>query len=111
MHWVIVLNWLTMGGAERQALLLAEELVRRGDRVSVVGFSSPGAAQERCDEIGIPCYFWPFSFAGSLVSKIKNLFDIAKKIRSLNPDYLAPYGMIPNLVCGIFWRYTGARAS
>ena len=100
-----------MGGAERQALLLAEELVRRGDRVSVVGFLSPGAVMDRCSELGIPCYHWPFSFAGSMVDKIQNLLAIAKQLKSLNPDYLVPFGMIPNLVCGIFWKYTGARAS
>ena len=110
-HWVIVFNWLTMGGAERQALLLAEELVRRGDRVSVVGFLSPGAVMDRCNELGIPCYHWPFSFAGSIIDKIRNMLAIAKQLRSLNPDYLVPFGMIPNLLCGIFWKYTGARAS
>lgn len=108
-HWVIVLNWLTLGGAERQALLLADELILRGDRVSVVGLSTPGIVQQMCADRGIPCYYWPFHFAESHLAKVKMIWDLARKFRALKPDFIAPYDMVPNLLCGLFWRWTGAR--
>ncbi len=108
-HWVIVLNWLTLGGAERQALHLADELMARGDRVSVVGLSTPGVVQHMCEERGIPCYHWPFYFAESHLKKVKMIWDLARKIRSLKPDFIAPYDMVPNLLCGLFWKWTGAQ--
>lgn len=107
---MFVLNWLTLGGAERQALLFADELLKRGHKVTFVGLSTPGMVQDICTEKGIPCHYWPFHFPPSYKEKYNMIRDLAQKIKSLEPDYIAPYDMVPNLVCALFWRYTGAKA-
>lgn len=108
-HWVFVVNWLTLGGAERQALLFADELLKRGHRVSFVGLTSPGLVQTICAVKGIPCYYWPFEFPSSYLQKLYAIYKLGKQIKSLNPDYLAPYDMVPNLICALFWRQIGAK--
>lgn len=109
MHYLIVLNWLTLGGAERQALLFARELVARGHRVTVVGLSTPGVVQDMCRDLNIPCHYWPFEFSPSLPQKLRDIWKLYRQISSLKPDYIVPYDMVPNLLCGLFWRFTGAR--
>jgi len=106
---VFVLNWLTLGGAERQALLFADELLKRGHKVTFVGLSTPGIVQDLCAERGIPCHYWPFHFPSSYREKFKLIMDLARKITSLKPDFIAPYDMVPNLVCALFWRFTGTK--
>lgn len=109
-HWVFVFDWLTLGGAERQALIFADALIERGDRVSVVGLSTPGHISRICEQKGIPCYFWPFDFSKSKPAKLAAIASFAMKLRGLSPDYLAPYGMDSNLLCGVSWKVSGARS-
>lgn len=108
-HWVFVLNWLTLGGAERQALLFADELLKRGHKVTFVGLSTPGLVQTLCEAKGIPCHYWPFEFPKSYFQKLTAIYNLGKQIKSLNPDYIAPYDMVPNLICALFWRLIGAK--
>jgi len=107
---LFVLNWLTLGGAERQALLFADELLKRGHKVTFVGLSTPGIVQDMCAERGITCHYWPFYFPPTYREKFNLILGLARKIKSLKPDYIAPYDMVPNLVCALFWRFTGAKA-
>lgn len=109
MHYLIVLNWFTLGGAERQALLFARELVARGHRVTVVGLSTPGVVQDMCRDLNIPCHYWPFEFSPSLPQKLRDIWKLYRQISSLKPDFIVPYDMVPNLLCGLFWRFTSAR--
>jgi glycosyltransferase involved in cell wall biosynthesis len=109
MHYLIVLNWLSLGGAERQALLFARELKARGHQVTVVGLSTPGVVQDMCKDLGIPCHYWPFDFSPSLTQKLHDIWTLYRKITALKPDFIIPYDMVPNLLCGLFWRFTGAR--
>jgi glycosyltransferase involved in cell wall biosynthesis len=109
-HWVIVFNWLTLGGAERQGMYLAENLVKKGHKVTVIGFSMPGVVQDMCAKLGIPCYHWPISFGIGRLSKILMFIRIALKLRGLKPDFIAPYDTVPDLICGLIWKFTGAKS-
>ena len=109
MHYLIALNWLTLGGAERQALLLSSELRKRGHRVTVVGLSTPGVVQDMCRDMGIPCHYFPFEFAPSITQKLRDIWNLYRTISALKPDYIISYDMVPNLLYGIIWRFTGAR--
>jgi len=110
-HWVLVLGWLTMGGAERQALYLAQALMReRGARVSVVGLSNPGYVIDECRRLGIECHYWPFEFPDRYYQQWRSIFRFAARLRRLGPTFVAPYCMPANLICGLTWRLTGAKA-
>lgn len=109
-HWVIVFNWLALGGAERQGMYLAENLVKRGQKVTVIGFSMPGVVQDMCAELGITCYHWPISLGLGRLSKVLMFIRVAFKLRRLKPDYIAPYDTVPNLIFGLIWKFTGAKS-
>ena len=52
---VFVLFNLELGGAERQALILARHLVEREQAsVEVWGFNKSGPVAQICDELGLP---------------------------------------------------------
>jgi len=52
---IIVLESLELGGAERQAIRLAERLVHQyGAKVQVWGFGDEGRAARLCESAGIP---------------------------------------------------------
>src|SRR5579872_1770203 len=108
---VIVLTCLELGGAERQALVLARHLVREyGARVEVWGFVQPGRAAALCDEYGIPWRIVPFSWAEGKSGRLIGMVRFARELRRARPDILLPYTMWPNVLCGLIWRWAGAKA-
>jgi glycosyltransferase involved in cell wall biosynthesis len=109
-HWVIVLGWLDIGGAERQALKFARDLVSRNHRVTIVGLSSPGRVLEECARLGIDCLYFPCDLDGPWRRKLKSIFLFWWRMFSLRPTYLAPYTMLPNVLCGLVWRLTSATS-
>lgn len=111
---VFVLGSLELGGAERQAILLADRLRSRwGAEPIVVGFSHPeGQAARACRARGIPCRFLPFENVSWRSHRGRWLFQwarLAAGLRRLRPDVLMPYYALPNLACGLIWRAAGAR--
>lgn len=109
-HWVFILGWLTMGGAERQALILAKELKSRGARVTIIGLSTPGSFLHECQRLGIDARFWPYKNQRRPDRWLKAVGAYARRLRQLRPTYIAPYCMPANLLAGIVWRFTGARS-
>ena len=111
---VFVLGSLKLGGSERQALLLADQLRSRwGAEPTVVGFSHPeGRAARACQALGIPCRFLPFeniSWRRHRGRWILQWARLVAALRRLRPDVLMPYYALPNLACGLTWRAAGAR--
>ncbi len=108
-HWVIVLGWLSMGGAERQALFFAKHLSKfKSNKVTIIGLSNPGQVIEECELEGIDCNYWPTDLNGNIIQQVRNVFSFARRLRRLSPTYIAPYCMPANLLCGLVWRLTGA---
>ena len=96
---VFVLGNLELGGAERQALILAKYLVEQQQAdVEVWGFDRPGPVAEICEQHGIKWRVIPLE-----------LRRVARLLRQARPDILLPYTLIPNVVCGLVWQRTGAR--
>lgn len=107
---LFVFNGLDLGGAERQALLLARHLQEeKHAQVEFWGFRKPGRASELCDEYGIPWRIVPFRWAYSKVKRIGHLTRFAYCLRLVQPDIVMPYTMLPNVVCGLTWRSSGAQ--
>ncbi|MBM3496521.1 MAG: glycosyltransferase family 4 protein [Armatimonadetes bacterium] len=107
---VIVLNGLLLGGAERQAILLARYLRDHvGADVMVAAFGRPGSAAELCDRVGVRWKITPFAWEPGRWQRVRMLLAVARDLRALRPDILLPYTMHPNAVCGLIWKLTGAR--
>jgi len=107
---IFVLKWAELGGAERQALLLARHLVEvEGAEVEVRGLSDrEGRASALFREAGIPWRATRLKWRGSRPRTTARLVRAAVALRRSRPDVLLPYCEVPNVVCGLVWRYTGA---
>jgi len=107
---IFIFNTLDLGGAERQGLLLARLLLREvGARVEVWGFTGPGRVAELCDAWGIPWRVVPVSWGSGYGRRTRALLRLATALRRARPRVLLPYTLLPNVLCGLVWRWTGAR--
>jgi len=101
---------LEMGGAERQGLLLARWLKEcHGADIEVWGLEHSGAAAAYCENQGIPWRLVPWDWRGSRREMLTGLLRLLLALRQARPDVLLPYTMPPNIACGLFWRWVGAR--
>src|SRR5829696_3268667 len=99
---VFVLGNLELGGAERQALLLARYLVEHERaQVEVWGLTKSGQVAEICQQHGIASRVVPYPQHGhSLEAKT----NIGRLLQDAKPDILLPYTFTPNVVCGLIWK-------
>jgi glycosyltransferase involved in cell wall biosynthesis len=107
---LFVLDSLELGGAERQALHLAAYLqTAQGMPVEVWG-TGPGRASAMCDQQGIPwrIVVLPRQWEGRW-EMLKGTWRFAHKIRAARAEILMPYTFYPNLICGLAWKWSGAR--
>ncbi|MCX6726970.1 MAG: glycosyltransferase, partial [Candidatus Shapirobacteria bacterium] len=107
---IIVLGIFELGGAERQALLLARHLKNEeGAHVQIWGFHTPGRMAQLCDVYGISWRIVPLKLTHQPIQLLINLFKYARKLRNERPDILFAYTIFPNIICGLVWRLTGAK--
>lgn len=108
---IFVLGNLELGGAERQALILAKYLSEHEQaKVEVWGFNKSGPVAEICEQHGLPTRVIPFSFSESQPNRLQALAGVCRSLRRAKPDLILPYTFGPNAVCGLVWQWTGARA-
>ncbi len=107
----IVLKWAGLGGAERQALVLARHLREaEGAVVEVRALSdADGRAATLFREADIPWLARGGRWRGSRPRTVARLAAAAAALRRSRPDVLLPYCDVPNVVCGLTWRGVGAR--
>ncbi|NJO68991.1 MAG: glycosyltransferase [Bacteroidetes bacterium] len=107
---IIVIGTLSgIGGAERQAILLAKYLRDTYHyNVCILAFSG-GKIENTLKELSLPYYIFPFNFLGTFIKKIFPLVRLTFFIRSLNPDYIIPFITINSKFIGLIWKFTGAR--
>lgn len=106
---IFVLGNLELGGAERQALLLASYLHEQmGAKVMVLGLGPPNRVSELCGNMNLAWQSAPFGFSGNLLRDTVQLTRFTLLLRRLSPDILMPYTWFPNVLCGVVWRATGA---
>ncbi len=107
---IFVLGNLELGGAERQALILAKHLKQQEDAdVEIWGFNQSGTVATLCEQIGVRSRVVPCSFNGDTTSRVTSLLRVAWLLRKARPEVLLPYTLVPNVVCGLVWKWTGAR--
>lgn len=108
---IIVLGALELGGSERQALLFARYLAseQRAD-VQVWGTQGrAGRAAELCEEQGIPWRVVQQPWVAGALERRARLLRFTLSLRIARPVVILPYTALPNFVCGLVWRRTGAR--
>jgi glycosyltransferase involved in cell wall biosynthesis len=107
---LFVLSWADLGGAERDALALAEQLRSdHGAEVEVLALTAgDGTARRLFTERGIPWQANDLQWYGSRVKKARTLSRLARRLRARRPEVLMPYCTPPNVLCGLIWRWTGA---
>ncbi len=107
---IFVLGNLELGGAERQALLLAKHLVE-GERayVEVWGFNKSGPVATICEQHGIRWRVVPYPLKAGRAKRFASLLKAAWLLRAARPDAVLPYTLLPNVFCGLVWKLAGAR--
>lgn len=107
---IFVLEGLELGGAERQVLLLSNYLIHTCNaKAEIWGFRDPGRAAELCDAQGIPWRHIPLVWPRGRREWLRNVVYLAITLRRAAPDAVLPYGMFPNIFCGLAWRLSGAK--
>lgn len=99
---------LEHGGSEQRAITLARYFQKKEFNVELWGLNGPGSLSQMCDEFGIPWRVVPLDWYQKPRRRIANLFKWLIALRKAKPDILLPHTLIPNTVCGILWRWTGA---
>ena len=108
---IFVFGNLELGGAERQALMLAQHLVEHERaKVEVWGFNESGPVAEICEQHGIPWRVVGYPFDAGPLGRLNSLLKLAWLLRKASPDVLLPYTTVPNVACGLIWKFTGAGA-
>ena len=108
---IFVLFNFELGGAERQALILARHLAEREHaEVEVWGFNQSGPVAQLCERAGLPWRVVQYPFQSGSVSRLAALARLSLIFRRARPDILLPYTFVPNVICGLLWKGAGARA-
>lgn len=107
---LIVLPGLELGGAERQALLLARHLAHQEEaQVQVWGLNFPGHVVDICEAERIPTRLVRMSWSRDWIMRCKAWARFTMALRQARPDIILPYSVRPNVLCGTIWRMTGAQ--
>jgi glycosyltransferase involved in cell wall biosynthesis len=108
---LFVLPSLGLGGAERQAFLLARHLLQRERAdVRLLGTTRFSTMTGQCDANGLPYEF--FDLQRGYLGRIGHVAEVAQFVavlRRLRVQILLPYCMFQNILCGLTWRAGGAR--
>ena len=106
---VIVIGTLKgMGGAERQAILLAEQLLKRGFNVKLIAFSG-GNTEALLKSRGIPYQVYPFNGYRPIKNNLMPLLRLALFLKRLKPYAFIPYITLNSKYIGLIWKFTGAK--
>jgi len=107
---VLVLGCLDLGGTERQAIQAAHQLAQRhGAHAQVWGFRAPGRGAALCDRLGVAWKYLPEPWGPRGLRWPGMIWNLGRALRRQRPDILLPFTSFPNIVCGLAWRFTGAR--
>ena len=107
---VFVIDGFQLGGAERQALLLARDLTRYGAEAAIWSLFGPheGPVVDLCNRYRLPSHAIEFDWGPGLLPSPRSLLRLTRVLRLERPDVILPYTACPNLICGSIWRLTGA---
>ena len=106
---IIVIGTLNgMGGAERQAILLAEHLNNSGYNVKLLAFSR-GDTEQVLKQKNIDYVVYPFDGYQSFTKNIVSLIKLTFFLRKLKPFAFIPFITLNSKYIGLIWKFTGAK--
>lgn len=101
-----------LGGAERQALILAEQLQHTvGCEVAFLAWAAGARIESELKSLDIPGYAFSLNWMRSgRIGRLRTLRRLAKFVRSeIRPDYLLPYIGFNCKIMGMIWKKCGAQ--
>lgn len=102
---------LELGGAERQAIWLAHYFAKTfGARVELWGIGEPGEAMRQALRYGITSRLHALRWSHLEPGRQIGLEDLLMDVRRFQPDAILSYTHFANLLCGLIWKWSGARA-
>lgn len=110
MRIIVLLPSLDLEDSGEQALQLTRHMRHtEWADVELWGLRGPGRIARLCEQHSVPWRVVPFSWAGGLLGRIVTLCRFAYTLRRAHPAILVSYTMLPNVLCGLVWRWTGAQ--
>jgi glycosyltransferase involved in cell wall biosynthesis len=94
---LIILGYGELGGAERQALYLAEGLSSKGYKISVLNFGPKGLCNQLLDEKKIRNKNIILRFSPGRIRLLRNLAKLYFTILKLRPSTIIPFTRNPNV--------------
>lgn len=108
----VVLEAPEVGGAEMQALLLAQHLIHRERCHVEVWTILPGSAdglRKQARARGVPLLELDWAIPTAPHRRVAMLADLARRMRAARVDVILPFTSLPNMLCGLAYRLSGAR--
>jgi glycosyltransferase involved in cell wall biosynthesis len=65
---------------------------------------------DMCEDLGVPWHLDSFDLRNTRNGWLLAFDSIEKSLQRARPDILLPYTFVPNVICGLGWQRTGARA-
>jgi len=110
--FLIVIGTLRhLGGAERQAIMLAKLLKQDVGADVVVLAHSGGFLEQTLLDAGIQYTFFSDITKYPKLKKLYSLIKLILVIRRINPDYIIPFISQNSKTIGLIWRYTRAKSA
>jgi glycosyltransferase involved in cell wall biosynthesis len=97
---LFVLGSLDMGGAERQAMLLARHLAEEeGSEVEVWGLGPPGPVSRICDAAALKWRSMAVDPGPGRLRTLARIARFARELRRSRAEVAVPYTLVPNVLC------------
>lgn len=108
---LFIVGGLEYNGALREAIALADHLRRRhGASVELWGLRPPGPPPHPWMEPGFPCRYVRLRWTRKPLRRLRRLLELAWRLRRARPDVVLAYNIVPLIMCGLTWRFSGARS-
>lgn len=118
-HILIAIHRYQVGGAETQALYLAEGLKRLGYKITISAFGSRDEGGiSRFIKLKLSTCFWGFNEKLILenpkkiklrIIKILKLLELIYKVRKLKVDIIVPFTYPPNVIFCSYWKLMNVK--
>lgn len=108
---LICLGHLELGGAERQAILLAEYLHKHSQyQVEVIGFRSKGKASEVLSSLHIPWSVISLRLNKERASLFFDCLKLSYRIVKSRACFIIPFTFWPNYYCNLISKFINAKS-
>lgn len=103
---LFLINTFNIGGAERQAILLAEQFLLAGHTVQVCAFQEGAQAAALCRRVGLSTFVLPMPLSNP--RPVKSAIEFLHYLRRFSPDYIFSYCGTPNIFASLAFPFTSA---